>query len=267
MSPNSLEGDGHIMGMEVGAAIAMMDHAIYQPLFHIEGEVIQGKPFFRPITYGYPGNILVNRHGKRCCNESFYPDVGRAFVEYDKNSAELSNAPLFWITDHAEMERSGMSILASMVANTDWLIKADTLQELAEKLGIPGGALVESVDRFNEHAREERDPDFHRGESTYNKYWGSRRNRDFSPGPVLGPVETAPFYGVELELGSVGTLGGLVTNTNAQVVNSQQEVIPGLYATSNTSALLTHGFMYTSGACQSKSLIFGYIAAQHMAGG
>jgi succinate dehydrogenase/fumarate reductase flavoprotein subunit len=267
MSPNSLEGDGHIMGMEVGAAIAMMDHAIYQPLFHVEGEVIQGKPFFRPITYGYPGNILVNKHGKRCCNESFYPDIGRAFVEYDKNTAELANAPLFWITDHAEMERSGMSILASMVANTDWLRKADTLQELAEKLGIPGDALVESVDRFNQYAREGRDPDFHRGESTYNKYWGSRRSRDYSPGPVLGPVETAPFYGVELELGSVGTLGGLVTNTNAQVVNAQEEVIPGLYATSNTSALLTHGFMYTSGACQSKSLIFGYIAAQHMAGG
>ena len=84
---------------------------------------------------------------------------------------------------------------------------------------------------------------------------------------MLGPVETPPFYGVELELGSVGTLGGLVTNTNAQVMNSQGEAIPGLYATSNTSALLTHGFMYTSGACQAKSLIFGYIAARHMAGG
>jgi 3-oxosteroid 1-dehydrogenase len=267
LSPNSLEGDGHAMGMEAGAAIALMDHAIYQPSFRVEGEVVQGKPFFRPITYGYPGNILVNKHGKRCCNESFYPDIGRAFVEYDKVTSELANAPLFWITDQTEMDRSGMGILAGMVANTDWLAKADTLKELAEKLGIPGDALIESVDRFNEHAREERDPDFHRGEGTYNAYWGSRRNRDFSPGPVLGPVETPPFYGVELQLGSVGTLGGLVTNTNAQVVNPQGEVIPGLYATSNTSALLTHGCMYTSGACQSKSLIFGYIAAQHMAGG
>jgi 3-oxosteroid 1-dehydrogenase len=78
-------------------------------------------------------------------------------------------------------------------------------------------------------------------------------------------VETPPFYGVKLELGSVGTLGGLVFNPNAQVMSSQGEVVPGLYATSNTAAFLTHGFMYTSGACQSKSLIFGYIAAQHMA--
>jgi hypothetical protein len=265
MSPNSLEGDGHVMGMEVGASIALMDHAIFQPLYRVEGEVVQGKPFFRPLSYGYPGNILVNRHGKRCCNESFYPDVGRAFLEYDKNTSDLANAPLFWISDHAELERSGMGVLASMLPNSDWLIKADTLQELAEKLGIPGDALVESTVRFNKYAREGRDPDFHRGEGSYAKYWGSRRNRDFSPGPVLGPLETAPFYGVKLELGSVGTLGGLVTNTNAQVVNSQGEAIPGLYATSNTAAFLTHGFMYTSGACQSKSLIFGYIAAQHVA--
>jgi 3-oxosteroid 1-dehydrogenase len=267
MSPNTLEGDGHIMGMEAGAAIAMMDHAIFQPLYHVEGEVIQGKPFFRPLSYGYPGNILVNRHGQRCCNESFYPDIGRAFLEYDKNTSELANAPLYWISDNTELERSGMGILATLVANSDWLIKADTLPELAGKLGIPADALVQAVDRFNKNARQGSDPDFHRGDSTYNKYWGSRRNRDFSPGPVLGPVEKPPFYGIKLELGSVGTLGGVVTNTKAQVVNPEGEVIPGLYATSNTSALLTHGFMYTSGSCQSKSLIFGYIAARCMAGG
>jgi succinate dehydrogenase/fumarate reductase flavoprotein subunit len=267
MSPNSLEGDGHVMGMEVGAAIAMMDHAIYQPLYHVEGEVVQGKPFYRPLSYGYPGNIIVNKHGKRCCNESFYPDIGRAFLEYDKNTSELANAPLYWITDNTEMERSGMKILATMVENTRWLSEADTLPGLAEKLGIPGDALAETVERFNKYAREGSDPDFHRGESTYNKYWGSRRNPDFSPGPVLGPLETAPFFGVKLELGSVGNLGGLVTNVNAQVVNSQGDVIQGLYATSNTAAFLTHGFMYTSGACQAKSLVFGYIAAQHMAGG
>jgi len=59
--------------------------------------------------------------------------------------------------------------------------------------------------------------------------------------------------------------GGLVVNTNAQVINTQGEVIPGLYATSNTTALLSHGFTYTSGSCQGKSMIFGYIAARHMA--
>jgi 3-oxosteroid 1-dehydrogenase len=253
------------MGMEVGADIALMDHAIFNPNYCIEGEVIQGKPFFRPLAYGYPGNILVNRHGKRCCNESFYPDIGRAFLEYDKNLSELANTPIFWISDQSEADNSGMTLIAARAPNADWLIKADTLPELAEKLGIPGDNLVKTVDRFNGFAREGRDPDFHRGESTYSKYLGSKRNADLAPGPVLGPLEKSPYYGVKLELGSLGTLGGLVTDKDAQVINSQGEAIPGLYGTSNTTALLTHGFTYTSGACQSKSLIFGYLAAQHMA--
>ena len=270
-TPASNEGDGHIMGMEVGAAIALMDHSIFQPVFHVEGEEIQGRPLYRPIDYGYPGNIFVDRHGKRCCNESFYPDIGRAFVEYDKNFCELAHAPLFWIADHPEATRSYTTLLATTTKNPDWLIQADTLPELAAKLGIPADNLVETVNRFNRFAAEGTDPDFHRGEGTYSQYWGSRRDPNFQGdlpfkgGPVLGPVETPPFYGIRLELGTVGNLGGLVTNKHAQVVDAEGEPIPGLYGTSNTTALLTHGFMYTTGSCQGKSFVFGYIAARHMA--
>ena len=82
---------------------------------------------------------------------------------------------------------------------------------------------------------------------------------------TLGPIETPPFYGAVLHVGSVGNLGGLVVNRNAEVIDVQGKVIPGLYGTSNTTALLSHGFAYTSGACQAKSMIFGYIAARHAA--
>lgn len=271
MTPASNEGDGHIMGMEAGAAIALMEHSIFQPVFRVEGEEIQGRPLYRPISYGYPGNIIVNRHGQRCCNESFYPDIGRAFLEYDKNFSELANAPLFWIADHTEAAGSYTTVLASTTKNSDWLVQADSLPELAHKLGIPADNLVHTVNRFNRFAAEGADPDFHRGESTYSRYWGSRRNRDFKSdvpftgGPVLGPVRTPPFYAVRLELGTVGNLGGLVTNRHAQVMDAEGRPIPGLYGTSNTTALLTHGFMYTSGACQAKSFVFGYIAARHIA--
>jgi succinate dehydrogenase/fumarate reductase flavoprotein subunit len=267
-TPNSNEGDGHIMGMEVGAAVALMDHSIYQPVYHVEGEESEGKPLYRPLAYGYPGNILVNRHGKRCCNESFYPDIGRAFLAYDKLTSQLANVPMFWIADQENVDRSGMGILATMTKNTDWLIKADTLPELADKLGIPADSLVETVDRFNKFAQEGTDPDFHRGEGAYQHYWGDKgawAGRE--PSATLGPLEKPSFHGIRLQLGTVGNLGGLVVNRNAQVVNTQGEIIPGLYGTSNTTALLTHGFTYTSGSCQAKSMIFGYIAAQHMARG
>jgi succinate dehydrogenase/fumarate reductase flavoprotein subunit len=265
-TPNSNAGDGHVMGMEVGAAVALMDHSIYQPVYHVEGEESEGKPLYRPLSYGYPGDILVNRYGKRCCNESFYPDIGRAFVAYDKVTSQLTNAPIFWIADKENADGSGMSTLATMTKNADWFIQADTLPALAGILGIPADNLVATVDRFNQFAREGKDPDFRRGEGAYQHYWGLRgpwAGRE--PSATLGPLEKPPFYAIRLEIGTVGNLGGLVTNTNAQVMNTQGEAIPGLYGTSNTTALLTHGFTYTSGSCQAKSTIFGYIAARHMA--
>ena len=268
LTPNSNEGDGHIMGMELGAAVALMDHSIYQPAFRVTGEEVQGGPFYRPLSYGYPGNILVNRHGKRCCNESFYPDIGRAFVAYDRLKSELANVPIFWISDSENANRTGMSVLPKFTKDTGWLRQANTLPELAGQLGIPADSLTETVERFNRFAREGRDPDFHRGEGTYQAYWGSRGAwAGQKPSDTLGPLEKPPFYGIELHVGSVGNLGGLVVNRRAQVLNTRGDVIPGLYATSNTTALLSHGFTYTSGACQGKSIIFGYIAARHMARG
>jgi 3-oxosteroid 1-dehydrogenase len=179
----------------------------------------------------------------------------------------LANAPLFWIADKACAGKLGISAMAKITRSPDWLRKADTLAELAGKLGVPADELVQTVERFNRFAREGIDPDFHRGETTYQKWWGRRIFPDREPNPTLGPLETPPFYGCTLYAGSVGNLGGLVVNRNAQVIDAEGEVIPGLYGTSNTTALLCHGFAYTSGACQAKSMIFGYIAARHMAGG
>jgi 3-oxosteroid 1-dehydrogenase len=266
LTPYSNEGDGHIMGMEVGAAVALMDHSIYQPTIHVEGEEIDGRPFSRPVSYGYPGNIIVNRHGRRCCNESFYPDIGRAFFVYEKVTAELTNTPLFWIADKPCAGKLGISALAKFTKSPDWLKKADSLPELAGKLGLPVETLVETVERFNRFSREGHDPDFHRGEGHYQRLWGKKVYPDKEPNPTLGPLETPPFYGATLHVGSVGNLGGLVVNKNAEVIDVQGEVIPGLYGTSNTTALLSHGFAYTSGACQAKSMIFGYLSARHAAG-
>ena len=140
----------------------------------------------------------------------------------------------------------------------DLLYRADTLSGLAKQLGLPPDNLKEAVERFNAFAREERDPDFHGGESAYDPWWGFRANPNHKHNPTLGPLEKPPFYGLQFHLGTVGNLGGLVTNANAQVISVQGEVIPGLYGTSNTTAILSHGCGYDSGSCQGKSMIFGY---------
>jgi len=265
VTPPSNRGDGQIMGMELGAATALMDHAVFQSGVHIPGEEVEGNAAYRPFLHGYPGNIMVNRHGRRCCNECFYPDIGRAFRDYDRCTGQYTNAPLFWIADQAFRDRIPVVHLHRGTEMADWLQRADTLPELAEKLGIPPDNFVEAVERFNQFARDGRDPDFHRGESTFEFHWGELAYPDQKPNNVLGPVEKPPFYGLQVEFVSLGNLGGLVVNGDAQVVDVRSDVIPGLYGTSNATALLSMGYGYESGACQGKSMIFGYIAARHMA--
>jgi 3-oxosteroid 1-dehydrogenase len=262
----SNEGDGHIMGMEVGAAVALMDHSIFQPGLNLPGEVVEGgKPFYRPFIYGFPKMIMVNRFGRRCCNETFYPDMGRAFLEYDRIRGEFANWPIFWICDQAFRDMMPIMTLKRGSDMADWMKRGETLPELADELGVSGDNLVETVERFNRFAREGKDPDFHRGESTFDLQWGEFAFPGRGAASVLGPREKPPFYAVQLGLTTAGNLGGLVTDTSGQVIDVRGGAIPGLYCTSNTQAMLPLGHHYDSGSAQGKSMIFGYVAAQHMA--
>lgn len=260
------EGDGHIMGMEVGAALALMDHSIFQPGLSLPDDIVEegGKRLYRPFIHGYPGMMMVNRYGKRCCDECFYPDIGRAILAYDRIMGQWANWPMFWICDQSFRDILPVVNLKRGSEVAEWMKRAETLPELAEALGIPADNLVETVERFNRFAKEGKDPDFRRGESTYDKQWGEFVFPGRQPSSVLGPLEKPPYYGVEVGLTTAGNLGGLVTNVNAQVIDVNGEVIPGLYGTSNTTAMLLLGHHYDSGAAQSKSMVFGYIAAQHM---
>jgi succinate dehydrogenase/fumarate reductase flavoprotein subunit len=146
----------------------------------------------------------------------------------------------------------------------DWIHKGETIEELAQKLGLPPLNLKESIERFNKFAKEGLDPDFHRGEPGYDKRWAFFPK--LKPNPVLGPLDKPPFYGVQLHVGTVGNLGGLVTNTHGQVLDAEGAAIPGLYATSNAAAPLATGYAYTSGMTGGKAMIFGWAAAIHAAG-
>ena len=266
ITPPSNSGDGHVMGMEVGGAVALMDFSLLMPTVRIPGDEIDGEPMYRiwQFCIGQPGNILVNKEGKRCCDESFYPDIGRAFEEMDAQKLQPANLPMFWIVDQSFRDRIPVGPLPPGTEMADWLHRADTVEELAERLGVPPGNLKETVERFNKFAKEGLDPDFHRGESGYDKRWGFWPNR--KPNPALGPLEKQPFYAMQIYVGTVGNLGGLVTNPNAQVINAEGNPIPGLYATSNAAAPLATGIAYTSGMTGGKAMIFGWLAAQHAAG-
>jgi len=76
--------------------------------------------------------------------------------------------------------------MAKFTKSPDWLKKADSLPELAGKVGLPAETLVETVDRFNRFSREGHDPDFHRGEGRYQQLWGKKIYPDREPNPPWG---------------------------------------------------------------------------------
>jgi 3-oxosteroid 1-dehydrogenase len=92
---------------------------------------------------------------------------------------------------------------------------------------------------------------------------GDRTNK---PSPCLGPVDTAPYYAVPIELSDVGTIGGAVSDECARVLGPDGTPIPGLYATGNMSATVMGRHYLGAGASVGNTMTFGYLAARHAAG-
>src|SRR6185312_13757271 len=144
----------------------------------------------------------------------------------------------------------------------DWVSSSDTLAGLAEQLGLPAGALEATVERFNEHARAGHDPDFHRGDGIFDRWYGDPDRRDGTAAPTLGPIEGGPYYAVEVKSGALGTKGGPQTDANAAVLHVDGHRIEGLYAAGNAMASamgMTYG---GAGGTLGPAMVFGYLAGR-----
>ena len=162
-----------------------------------------------------------------------------------------------------------------MVANTfpgrtkprEWfdsgfLVKGETLEDLAGACGMDPVKLRASVERFNGFARAGRDEDFHRGDRAYDRFLGDPAHK---PSPTLGTIEQAPFYAYRVYPGDVGTYGGVVTDANARVLREDGSVIPGLYATGISTASVMGRVYPGAGSSVGPSFTWGFVAAKHAA--
>ena len=77
---------------------------------------------------------------------------------------------------------------------------------------------------------------------------------------VLGPVDTAPYYALKVEASALGTVGGPRTDAHGRALNTDGNVIPGLYAAGNAGGAPTKGFYGGAGGTISLGLVFGYLA-------
>src|SRR5690606_24910844 len=145
--------------------------------------------------------------------------VTRTFYTFDTATYEYSNIPAFVIIDSEHRRRYSFAGYPPDAPLPHWVIKADTLAELARALKIDVDGLEHTVERFNRFAQIGVDTDFRRGESAFDRIAAGDPERPELANICLAPLVTPPFYGTRIWPGALGTSGGLQINRHAQVVN------------------------------------------------
>jgi 3-oxosteroid 1-dehydrogenase len=148
----------------------------------------------------------------------------------------------------------------------DWFCCSADLDELGAKTGIDSDGLARTVEAWNHHVADGSDPDFGRGSSAYDGYWGD--DRAATPaGKTLGPIDTAPFFAVPVSVGAMGTKGGPRTDRDGRVQHVRGTAIPGLYAAGNAMAGVTGKAYGGAGGTLGPAMVFGFRAGRAAATG
>ncbi len=221
------------------------------------------------FKFGYYGNLLVDAQGKRFINEGLLCDYPMSYG----SEQTLKNSPWYAVVDQAYVDamtteglynymtaRGATSenwfignyfkdrILDNLPADIEegiaegWCWKADTIEELAETVGLPN--LVETVAKYNEYCEAGVDEQF-----------------DANPW-YLTPVTTGPFYVTENEPSAWSTFGGIRIDDQCRACDIDNHPIEGLYAVGTDAGSLYYSPYYdVPGYCYGLCIDSGYIAA------
>jgi succinate dehydrogenase/fumarate reductase flavoprotein subunit len=258
------EGDGTMMASEAGADMIQMHEVWWFPSVHVPGDLYDGKPFnMMCFTERHtPHTILVNKMGRRFVNEAgTYNDMAKAMFTPDENRYGYRNYPCWAVMDSQYRQKYHVMGVCPGDPDPEWLMKADTLEELAKKVGIDPAGLVETVYRYNGFCKIGKDLDYSRGENLYERFVGDPD----APHPVLGTVEKAPFYVVPVLSGALGTKGGPRIDKNGQARNVRNQPITGLYACGNVASPVSGPGYWGPGGTIGPGVCFGYLAGIHAA--
>jgi 3-oxosteroid 1-dehydrogenase len=258
MSTPEDTGDAIVAGQRAGAATALMDEAWWVP-----GTQPPGSIMLHVWDRCLPHLIFVDANGERFVNEADpYMQVGQIML---KRQRELG-APGWMIIESRHRDNYAFGMTPPRLTPQAWfdkgyMLKADTLEELAAKCGFDPAVFGASVAHYNAMVRDGVDGDFHRGDSIYNRFYGDSWVK---PNPNLGAIEKRPFYAVGCVPGDVGTAGGLLADEHARVLTPSGQVIDGLYAAGNCSASVFGRVYPGAGSSIAASMVFSVRAVQDM---
>jgi len=225
------QGDGIMMAQAVGADTVDMEQIQLHPT------VIQSDGSLVSESFRSLGAIVVNTEGKRFVNDLAGRDVvsqaelkqpdGYCFIIFDQN-----------LVDHLA--------LSQRFIDGGYAVSGETYEELAQNMGLAGEAVqnfVNTMDTWNKSVANGIDEEF-----------GRNNGMD-------DDLSTAPFYAIKIAPGIHHTMGGIKINSSAEVIDTEGNVIPGLFAAGETTGGI-HGGNRVGGNAVCDFIVFGRIAGQ-----
>lgn len=262
-------GDALQACLKLGAKTRLMDGAWWCTTIKAPDEPA---PRLAIMEKSLPGSMVVNMKGERIANES-QNYMAYAVDFFKSHSEESSNYPSYMIFDKRFRDSYMVGPLLDKQSRPDkaipkeyfddgFLAIEDSIDALADKIGIDKAGLKAEIEKFNGFAKKGKDEDYQRGDTKYDQYYG---DETVTPNPCLHTIDQGPFYAIRIDPGEFGTHGGMDTNTNAQVLKEDGGVIDGLYAIGNCAAAILPSYP-GPGSTLGPAMTFGYQAAKHISG-
>ena len=222
-----ITGDGIVMAEDVGADLVDIEQIQLHPTVEQKTSML--------ITESVRGDgaILVNQDGKRFTDELLTRDVVSA--------AELEQPGSYAYIIFDQRLREGLKATEKYIS-TGITVQGDTIEDLAEKIDVDPKTLAETLNNWNKYVADKNDPDF--GRTT-----GMEKD-----------LSQAPYYAIKIAPGIHHTMGGVHINTSAEVIDTDDQVIPGLFAAGEVVGGV-HGGNRIGGNAVADIVVFGKIAS------
>ncbi|MDU6340277.1 MAG: flavocytochrome c [Clostridium sp.] len=231
-------GDGLIMAEAVNANLVGMNEIQLLPMGDPNTGSLSGK-----VGVGVASNVFINKEGNRFVAEDERRDVMTMalYEQTDKWLWEVIDSDTYPTPE----SKNNFNQTITELVEQGIVIKADSLEELAEKLDLPYENLKASLDKYNEAV-------------------DNQGGDEFGRKILEQKIDTAPFYAGARSITVHHTMGGLEINTSAEVINKDSEIIEGLFAAGEVTGGV-HGSNRLGGNALADITVFGKIAGENAA--
>ncbi|WP_349631336.1 FAD-dependent oxidoreductase [Bradyrhizobium sp. AUGA SZCCT0222] len=270
MSPDSNTGDGILAGERAHGEIAQ---DIRSPALWMPSSVMRqddGHLSVFPhimLDRAKPGLMAVNRSGVRFVNEAnSYHDFVEGMLRAHQT---VPSIPSYLICDRSFVGDYGLGLIhpgtrdLTRFLKSGYLFQGDSIAKLAQAIGVDGGALAGTIERYNRFAETGVDEDFGRGTSDLNRFNGDPTNK---PNPCLRKIGPGPYFAVAVWPSDLASSAGLRTDSNGRVLTSTGQPIAGLYAAGADAASIFRGTYPGPGTMIGPAMVFAWRAAMDIAG-